>query len=196
MSVTERDRKALKLLAVVVPVFLIAYWLTNRESTATVEIATTAPQAQLRLNSLRRKAAGMAALEESRKKVGEAVAAREKGMIRAETAAQAQAQLLQVVRRVMNAQQPPLAFRASEMGAPRRLSDDYGEVTASISMECGIEQIVNLLSDLANQPELIATRELQFGMAREKQKVVPLRLTVAAIVDPKLVPEKKEGQLF
>lgn len=198
MTITDRDRRALRVLGVAavlaIVYYAVTFYLDRRQTTVSMEASV--PKAQLDLQRMRRLAGGLPAREETYKKVSDALAAREKGVIKAETAPQAQAQLMQVVRRLMNAQQPPISFRTSEPGAPKRLTPDYGEVTATISMECGIEQVVNLIADLGNQPELITTRDIQFGQANPKQKVVPVRLTVGAIVDPKLVPEEKEGRAF
>ncbi len=197
MTITERDRRALILLGVAVPVLVAVYIWSGREAEVeAVQPTMSLPQAEQRLNRMRRAAAGLAGRAETQKKVAAVLQEREKGVIRAQTAAQAQAEALNIVRRVLKAQQPPIQAKASEMGKPVRLSDHYGEVSVSVSMECGIEQVVNLLADLANQPELISTREVQFGNANNKEKLVPVRLTVAAIIDPKLVPEKKEGPAF
>lgn len=198
MNMTDRDRRALRLLGVAVILALVFYgitWFLDRPQD-TVSMQASVPRAQLDLQRVRRLVGGLPAREETHKKVAGALALREKGIIRAETAPQAQAQLVQIVRRLLNAQQPPIAFRTTELAAPKRLTPDYGEVTAKISMDCGIEQVVNLLADLGNQPELITIRELTFGQANPKQKTVPVTVTVGAIVDPKLVPEEKEGRAF
>lgn len=195
MKLSDRDRRALLLLAAAGVVSAgIALWPEG--GGADVEAVATVPQAERRVQSLRRIAAGLPAREEVRKKVAAELEAREKGLIQADTAAQAQAQMLQVVRRVLRQQQPPVDFRASEMGQPRPFGEFYGEVTATISLDCGIEQLVNLLADLGNQPELITTRELQFSGVTSAQKLVPTRITVSALVDRKLAPVRKEGQAF
>jgi hypothetical protein len=64
-------------------------------------------------------------------------------------------------------------------------------VSVSISLECGIEQLVNFLAELGAQPELLATTDLRLGAAREKDKILPARLTVSGVVPRKLIPEKK-----
>ncbi len=66
----------------------------------------------------------------------------------------------------------------------------------SVNIECGIDQIVNLLADISNQPELVSVADLQFGQVLNKQKVVPVRITFTGIVPRKLVPEKKGGAGF
>jgi hypothetical protein len=81
--------------------------------------------------------------------------------------------------------------RANEIGQAKAFGDDYGEVSVSVSFECGIEQLVNLLADLGAQPELLATNEIRIGQASGTQKVIPVRLSISGIVPKKLIPEKK-----
>jgi len=120
----------------------------------------------------------------------------EKGLIVADTAPLAQAQLSQIVRRVAQAQQPAIVFKATEFTAPRAFGDAYGEVQMAVSLECGIEQIVNFLSDMSNQPELVSVTEIQFGQVAGKLKLVPARIAFSGIVPRRLVPEKKGAAAF
>lgn len=76
------------------------------------------------------------------------------------------------------------------------LGKDYGEVSATVSFQCAIEQFVNLLAALANEPQLVATREVRIASANAKQKSIQVRLNVSAVVPRKLVPEKKGLALF
>jgi hypothetical protein len=154
------------------------------------------PQAEKRLKSLRRLAAAVPAREEIDRRFGGELAKREKGLIDAETPAQAQAQLLQIVRRVGQLQSPPLQMSGSEFSPVKPFGNAYGEVTVTISAECGIEQILNFMADLANQPELIATSSLQLGQAHPKKKTLPVRMTISGLVPKKLAPEKKSEVSF
>ena len=63
---------------------------------------------------------------------------REAGVIQAETAQQAQAQLLQVIRTLGKADN--IDARGGEFGPVKPLGDDYGEVSVAVSFECRIEQ--------------------------------------------------------
>jgi hypothetical protein len=154
------------------------------------------PQAEKRLKSLRRLAGAVPAREEIDRRFSGELAKREKGLITADTTAQAQAQLLQVVRKVGQAQTPPLQVSGSEFSPVKPFGNAYGEVTVTISAECGIEQILNFMADLANQKELIATSSLQLGQAHPKKKTLPMRLTISGLVSKKLVPDKKVEVAF
>jgi hypothetical protein len=191
VNLSPRDRRALMFLVPALLVFVIVqFW---PESSAEVPSTFTPAQAEKRLASLRRIAAGLPEREQIRDKVRAELAAREAGLIEAETMAQAQARMLQVVRRVLSEQQPAVSFRAGEMGQPKPVGDHYVLTTVTVTLECGIEQAVNLLADLGAQPELIATQELQFGAATNAQKNVPLRLTLGALVPRKLLEDDKKN---
>lgn len=168
------------------------------ESTA-VEAATAGdsiPLAEKRLVRLRQAAASLPGKQQVAKQAEAELAAREKGLIAAETASQAQAQLLQVLRKVARAQSPPVDIKNVELGQPRALGDAYGEVVVSVSLDCHIEQIVQMLADLTAQPELIATNELRLGAANGREKLIPVRLSVSGVVSRKLIPEKKGPVAF
>jgi hypothetical protein len=147
------------------------------------------------LANLRTRAAALPVKEVLLQQASVELAEREKGLIPGDTADQAQAQLLQVVRRVARAQTPPLEIRQVELGQPRSYGTAYGEVTLSVTVDCRIEELVNLLATMSAQPETIATDEIRFGLANPKQKTMPVRITVSGIVAQRLAPQKKGPQL-
>jgi hypothetical protein len=191
---SDRDRKLLALWAVIV--ILAVYFWPSSDDTGTVGAVQSVELTERRLARLRRLAAAEPGRREILKQVSDELVKREKGLIQAETAPQAQAQLLQVVRRVAQAQQPALVFKGTEFAPPRPLGKSYGEVVMTISMDAGIEQVINFLADIGNQPELISVSELQFTQVNGKQKLVPVRVTFTGIVPRRLAPEKKGGQAF
>jgi hypothetical protein len=120
---------------------------------------------------------------------------RERGLIRADTAAQAQEQLLQVLRKLASRPTTALNLRNTEIGPVKPYGDRYGEVTVSLNFDARIEQLVNLMSDLMAQKELIGVSDLRVGTAAPKEKIMPVRITISALVRRELVPEKKAGSL-
>jgi hypothetical protein len=191
-QLSESDRKKLPLLLLLVVLTAAVYFWPSSDS-ATVGVTSSVPATEKRLTRLRRLAAAAPGRQEILKKVSTELTKRESGLIQAETAPQAQAQLLQIVRRVAQAQQPPIVFKGTEFIAPRALGNAYGEVGMTVSMDCAVEQIVNFLADISNQAELISISDLQFSQVMGKQKMLPTRLTFTGIVPRKLVPEKKES---
>ncbi|HNY41492.1 MAG TPA: GspMb/PilO family protein [Bryobacteraceae bacterium] len=190
-ALSERDRRAVMVLAVLAAVFLaIRFW--PESDAGTVVESSSIPQLERRVQRLRQIDKSLGSREAVGKKVAAALAGREKGLIQAETAAQAEAQILQVIRRVLRAQTPPVELRGSELRPPRPIGEHYGEVSVQVTLDCGIEQVLNLLSDLGSQPEALGTGAISFDTANPKLKTVPARIVVAALVPKKLLP-KKEG---
>jgi hypothetical protein len=192
VTLQSRDRRALTMLAVSA-ILTLGWWMSSSDekTVAVVSSSDSVPMAEKRLAKLRQTAAAVPGREEALKKVTEELASREKGLIQADTAQQAQAQLMQILTQIGKAQQPPIGMRSSEIGQVKSLSDDYGEVAVSVSFDCRVEQLVNLLSDLTTQKELIATSEVRIGNANPKEKVMPVRLTVSGVVPRKIIPDKK-----
>jgi hypothetical protein len=189
---SRRDRNALAALGVCAAVFAAVYLWPAGDS-STVGAVNSIPQIEQRVSRLRRLAAAVPARQQILAKVEHELASREKGLIQAETAAQAQAQLLQIARRVARLQNPPLVFKGTEFAPPRPFGDAYGEVVMTVSIDAGIEQIVNFLADVSNQPELVSVSDTTFSQVAGNQKLVPARITFTGIVPRKLVPQKKEG---
>jgi hypothetical protein len=84
-------------------------------------------------------------------------------------------------------------MRNSEIGPVKPYGDRYGEVTVSLNFEARIEQLVQLLSDITAQNEIIGVDNVRIGTANPKEKIMPVRLTVSALVRRELVPDKKGG---
>jgi hypothetical protein len=64
-------------------------------------------------------------------------------------------------------------------------------VYATVTFECHIEQLVNFLADLSQQPELVVPSEERVTAGNPKEKVMSVRMVLAGVVARKLVPEKK-----
>ena len=198
MMLADRDRRALVILGVSLLVGGFIYWYTGSSvSTPAASAAIPGPVvnsiegAQKRIATLPQQAATLPGKEAVLKQASAELAEREKGLLTGETAAEAQAELLQVVKRVANQQTPPLDVRQVELGRPRTYSNDYGQVSLSLSLTCRIDELVNFLAALGAQPELVATEELRFGASHQKEKTIPIRLTVAGLVPRSLIPKQR-----
>ena len=194
MNITARDKRALVLLAAGVLVILIWKAAAGGSPVQVAAAADSVPQAEQRLNRLRQIAARVPAKEELFKKVSGEVAEREKGMIVADTAQQAQTQIQQILRKLGTAY--GIDVRGAEFGTVKRLGSDYGEAPVSISFDCNIEQLVNFLSALGGQPEILGTSDIRVNSGNPKDKRVNVRLTVSGVVPKKLIPEKKGVTTF
>lgn len=191
MSLSERDQKALKMLAGALLVAGVVYFWPDASVTQISGAANATEILEKRLTRARALLMQVPDKQAVFKQVQADLAVREKGMVVADTVPQAQAQLFQILRRVGRAQAPPIEIRANEIGQARLFGEDYGEVSVSVSFECGVEQLVNLLADLGAQSELLATSEIHIGQVNGPQKTLPVRLSISGIVPRKLIPEKK-----
>lgn len=169
------------------------YWSGSSPSTVAVASTDSVGMAEKQLAKLREQAATVPAKQQILNQLSGELALREKGIIVADTAQQAQAQIIQILRKLGHDENPPVEFRSQEIGEVRPLekSDVYGEVLVSVQVECGIDQLVNMMVGLAARPELIASNELRVTSANPKTKTIGVRLTVSGVVPRKLVPGKK-----
>jgi hypothetical protein len=197
---SDRDKKALMLLGAVVALFVVLEFVVFKDDkpAAVVGVSTrgeTVSQAEKRLTKLRQVAATVAAKQKILDQVDADLATREKGIIKVDTAPQAQARLLEIARRVATAES--IDLRGGEFGQPKVLNAEYGEVFAVVSFNCAIEKYVNFMSGLSNEPELIGPTEIHLNTVPSgKDKVVAVRMTLGGLVPRKLIPEKKGFNTF
>lgn len=184
-----RDKKALIALAVAVVAFLVFRAVPGAPPVKLVKQEATTDLMELRLRRLRVSMARAPGKEAVLKQAASELADREKRLIVADTINQAQAQVLDVVKRLTRKE--GFDIRGTEFAAPKPFGDAYGEVAVAINAECTMEQLVNLLADLSNEPQTLATSDLRISSANTKQKTINLRLTISGLVPRKLVPEKK-----
>lgn len=194
MNLTERDRRALVFLGVALAISLTIYfWPEGKPEVVEASGADSIPMAERRLQKTRELAATIPAKEKVLQEIEGQVAGREKGLIEDETAQQAQARIVQLLRKIARAQSPPLELGAIDLGNIRPLGDHYAEAVVTVSAQCQIEQVVNLLADLSAQPELIATNEIQLRTADQRRKTVAMRLTVTGVLPRRQLPAQRPG---
>lgn len=193
MQISDRDRRALLLLGAAVVAVLLFLWFSGEPEAAPRLAEQPVELLEQKLDRLRQEVAAAPAKNEILKQVRGELALREKGLIAADTAAQAQAQLLQTMRRVARAENPPVEIGATEVGQVKAFSDAYGEVAVAVNMQCRIEQLVNIIAALSAQPEIIALNEMRVLSPGNKEKTLNVRLSLSGVVARKLVPDKKSG---
>jgi hypothetical protein len=174
----------------------VVLWLVlpAERQPALVNAVDTIPAAAKRLSKVRQAAATFPAEKRSQQAAAAQLAAREKGMLQADTPAQAQAQLVQIMRRLAAAQE--IDIRSTEVGKTQPLGASYGDVTIPVSFVCRIDQLVNLLADITAQPELLAAGGLRITAGDAKDKTINVRLTLSGVAPRRLVPEKRATGLL
>lgn len=195
MTISDREKRLLMLAGVAIPAILLyVAWAPSGPTVVTASPSReTIPAAEQRLLCMRQSVARVPGKEEVFKQAASELSQREKGLIQADTAPQATEQLLGIVRKIARAQAPPLELRAVELGQPAAYGDAYGQVSVAVSTECRIEQVVNMLADLADRPELVGPSELRMGASNPKEKTVGMRMVITGLVARSLVPKRKEA---
>jgi hypothetical protein len=192
MSFGTLDRKTAILWICGVAVILILRFVVLADrSPDVVAVSESVPMAERRLERLRQIAATVPGKEALMKQAAGELASREKGMLRVETSAQAQAQLQELLHKVGASN--GIDIRGVEDMRIKPFGNDYGEASVTVRFTCLIEQLVNLLAALANEPELLSTNQIQITGGTDKAKIIQVRLTLSGVVSRKLALEKKAG---
>lgn len=169
---------------------VIRFWPADSASAVPAAATDSVPMAEKRLAGLRAIAATVPAREEILKRASADLALRERGLLLADTAAQAQAQLIQIFREVGRAENPPVEIRSTDGFSIRPLGDAYGEASVSFGIECRIDQLMNMLAAIGARPELVSTSQFTVGSVNQKEKTIGVHITVSGVVPRKLVPER------
>jgi hypothetical protein len=195
MTVGTLDRKTLFFLVIGLAVIgVLRFGVYGDREAQVVAPSESIPKAEQRLQRVRQLAAMLPGKETVLRQASAELAAREKGLLTADTVPQAQAQLLSLIQRVAAAN-GFVAPGAETMGV-KPLANDYGEVSVSVAFTCGIEQLVNFLAAIANEPQVLATNEINISGGSDKKKNLQVRLSLSGVVPKKLLPAKKAGGAF
>lgn len=182
-------------LAFMLAAVLVRFGVVGNDQGQVVASRDSIPVAKQRLEILRRKAATIPAKEAILKQVSAELKTRETGIVQASTAEQARAHLMDVLHgsAVANGFD---SQGASQFPEPKPLGQDYGQVSIGQNFTCRIDQLVNFLSAIANEPETLATDTIFVAPLRDKNKSITVRLTLSGVIPKALVPEKKKGVSF
>jgi Tfp pilus assembly protein PilO len=195
MTVGTLDRRTLfLLLGGLLLIVVLRFGVYGNRQAQVVAPAESIPLAEKRLDRLRQVAATVPGKEALLKQAMAELETREKGMLKADTHSQAQAQLLQVIHTVAEAN--GIDARGEEDQRVRPLASDYGEVSVTVTFGCRIEQLVNFLAAIANEPEILATNEIHIAGGDDKKKNVRVRLSLSGVVPKKLLPARKGVAAF
>jgi hypothetical protein len=193
LQVGTLDRKYATYLIVALVLFAIfKFGGSSHNDTAVVAATDSIPLAEKRLDKLRQLAATVPAKGELEKQAKSEVDARESGLLKGDTKEQAQAELLQVLQAVAKAN--AIETHGVDRYTEAVINGDYGSVGVEITFTCGIEQLINLMAALADQPQILATDDVRINSGNDvKKKLIQVRLGVSGIVPRKLLPQKKVG---
>jgi len=188
---TFNKKTALQLAVGVGVILLLKFVVLADRRSEVVSAAVNVPAAEARLKRMREIAATVPAREEQLKQAMAELESREKGLLKADTGAQAEAVLQERLHKVglVNG----IDIRGLEDQKVKPLGNDYGQASVSVRFTCNIEQLVNFLAALANEPELLATDEIDITGTTDAKKAIQVRLTLAGVVTKKIAQEKRPG---
>ena len=195
MTVGTLDRKTIyMLLGGLAVIGVLRFGVYGNREAGVVAPSESIPKAEQRLQRVRQLAAMLPGRETVLKLASAELAEREKGLLVGDTIPQAQVHLLSLIQRVATAN----GFNAPglETQSFKPLGNDYGEVSVSVAFTCGIDQLVNFLAAIANEPEVLATNEINISGGGDKKKNLQVRLSLSGVVPKKLLPAKKAGGSF
>lgn len=193
---SSRDLRALLLLIGAIVLFGGYYWWSQTPSSSSSGITVTADDislAEQRLARMREVVASVPGKEEILDEVTGELNAEEEGLILAETADQAQAEMIQILRKLGMEESPGIEVEASQLGRVRELGDFYGAAPVTIRMRCHIEQLINFLAAVAAQPQLIAMDHLSINSDDAKDKTLRVEATFSGVIPRDLLPKKEDA---
>jgi hypothetical protein len=190
VNLSKRDRTALILLGGAVCIYLLLQFTVLRDNNApdSAAVSMSTDQLRQRVARLRQIAASLPVREALLKQTDADLAERERGVIQAATAAEAQSEVVQTAQRIGKANE--IDVHSGDFPPPRAFGD-YAIVYTNISFDCHIEQLLNFLADLTREPQLIVPSEERITATNPKDKTMTVRMLLAGVVAKKLLPEKK-----
>ena len=193
-SLDKRTAIGLLAAAVLAAAVIVSYSSSSSTSAPVAAgSAQTIPLAEARLKHLRDLASTVPGKEELAKKAKAELADREQGLLMADSEDSAKAKLLEITQRVARANQ--IDVRGMQQFGDKILTQDYGELLATVQFTCGVDQLVNFLSALGTQPQLLATNDIRISGGTDPKKNLQVRMSVTAVVPRSLIP-KKGGTKF
>lgn len=190
----SRDIRALAWLAVaLILAGAYQFWPAGSGSAGASVSADEVALAEQRLERLREVTASVPAKRNVLEQVSAELAEREAGLIAAETGAQAQATMIQLLRQVGTEEAPGVQITATQLGRLQPLGDDYGAASVTIRMECHIEQLINFLAGVAALEQLIATENMNIVSSDDAGKMLNVELTFTGAVPGSLLPRQEEA---
>ncbi len=196
---TQRDKRALLLLLVALPVFAMlgvfdpsAYSDAGGSASVSDEVAVLEQGLELAKDRAARKPLTQAELAAARTLLDSV----EGRLLSSETPALAQAEMRSLVGDLLTAE--GVALGSSQFGQVESEQDEYAMVPLSVDFTCSIEQLINLTASLANAEKLLTTRLIRVRPDKPEVKSIRVRMTVAGYLPieraPELAPKPAGGE--
>ena len=174
-SLSERDRRALRVLAVAMALALL--WQLGRTLPASGQAGTETNLETLEQRYLlaRQLAARHPAREREARQVARAVAQLESGLLKSASPELAQAEVRTAMSGLL--ERAGIELEGSSFAAPKT-AGPYDAVPLGVEFRCEMDQFVDLLASLANAETLLAPRKFELRSNGPEASSIRVRLTV------------------
>ncbi len=172
----ERDRRALKLLALVLAVAALWQWWDElpipggRTEQASIEAL------EQRYLLARERARRLPLRERDLRFLEQSLDGLETRLLSSATSALAQAEMRSLVTGLLRAE--GIVPQQTSFGRVASSGDAYVGIPLALDFVCASEQFVSFLASLANAPAILATRNLEISLSHPQIKALRVRLTV------------------
>jgi Tfp pilus assembly protein PilO len=190
---SQRDRRALIMLGIAVVLFLVLqlnmFAPSAASGSAASDAALDALEQRLQLAQIqaRQRPLTEAELSAAQRRL-ERVESR---LLESADPALAQAEMRSLVGQLLDAEGIPL--RSSRFSPVKIEQDRYAQVPLVVEFTCGIEQMVNLMAEIANSSRLLATRDIRIRPDKPEVKSIAVTMTVAGFLPMDRAPELAEN---
>ena len=187
-----------RLVLALVPTLLLTLWALfwpeggAAPVGANLDVPKAIDAAKKRIDDARAIQAALPKQMDAKKALDAQLSALDKRLIGGETVAQAQAQLLQLCRKLARQQGAALELRASDIG-PTQMAGDYAEISLNVAFDCQVEGLLNLLADFSAQPELLAWKDVRIASTDNKNKRMSVTMNLYSVIPRKLLPKPAGG---
>ncbi len=184
----SKDRRALAVLAAAVVLFLLlqADVLLPRGGGSSLWSGSV-EAAEQRLMLAQAKTGRGPRVDARRESARKSLASLEQGLLTAEDAALADAEMRQLMGNLLTTE--GITMRGSSFGRKTLEGEDYAQAPLIVDFDCRIEQLVNLMAAMANAPQLLTTRRMLVRPGNQETKSITVRMTVSGYLPAARTPE-------
>ena len=192
LEIQSRDRRALMILLAAGALFAVMQLDFFFPSTGSPLVGGSIEGAQERFLDAQVQARQKPLVEAESQEAAKALAEFESGLLQAESAELAKAEMRQVVGNLLVAE--GITMRASRFGNVELEQDYFAQVPLTVDFDCRVEQFVNWMTTLSNSERLLTTRRIVLRPTKTETKAVRAQVTVSGYLPVSRTPELMERQ--
>ena len=192
LEIQSRDRRALMILLTAGALFAVMQLDFFFPSTGSPLVGGSIEGAQERFLDAQVQARQKPLVGAESQEAAKALAEFESGLLQAESAELAKAEMRQVVGNLLVAE--GITMRASRFGNVELEQDYFAQVPLTVDFDCRVEQFVNWMTTLSNSERLLTTRRIVLRPTKTETKAVRAQVTVSGYLPVSRTPELMERQ--